>query len=66
MNPRLSGQHFSICCLLLFRLRAVSLCLQTYISKRNARARALSGDVRGHLRVSDVLLDGPRKERDCS
>ena len=27
------------------------------------RARALSGDARGHLRVSDVLLDGPRKKR---
>ena len=34
------------------------------------RALALSGEAfshaRGHLRVSGVLLDGPRKKRDCS
>ena len=28
-------------------------------------SRAFS-HARGHLRVSDVLLDGPRKKRDCS
>ena len=28
-------------------------------------SRAL-GHARGHLRVSGVLLDGPRKKRDCS
>ena len=34
-------------------------------SKDIARARAFS-HARGHLRVSGVLLDGPRKKRDCS
>ena len=33
--------------------------------KRVAPSRTLS-NARGHLRVSSVLLDGPRKKRDCS
>ena len=37
-------------------------------SKGSARARERSAfsHARGHLRVSGVLLDGPRKKRDCS
>ena len=38
-------------------------------SKGSARERVQSrafSHARGHLRVSRVLLDGPRKKRDCS
>ena len=37
-------------------------------SKGSARARerCAFSHARGHLRVSGVLLDGPRKKRDCS
>ena len=55
----------------LHRLRAVSLFLQIYLgewtrtSVEPLPSRAF-GHARGHLRVSGVLLDGPRKKRDCS
>ena len=32
--------------------------------KRGSQFRAFS-HARGHLRVSGVLVDGPRKKRDC-
>ena len=31
-----------------------------------ARERCAFSHARGHLRVSGVLLDGPRKKKDCS
>ena len=36
------------------------------VSKTGSGYPSAFSDARGHLRVSRVLLDGPRKKRDCS
>ena len=54
------------------RLRAVSLFLQREKRGRQPEKKKVPlpprafSHARGHLRVSGVLLDGPRKKRDCS
>ena len=55
------------------RLRAFSLFLQIQYGEwtrlralRDARNEGGSSHAVVHWRVSDVLLDGPRKKRDCS
>ena len=39
---------------------------ERWTREKRAAARRAFNHARGHLRVSGVLLDGPRKKRDCS
>ena len=60
--------HHRGCRLGLFTLRAVSLFFnaRANLERRRRETRETRAAARGHLRVSGVLLDGPRKKRDCS
>ena len=48
-----------------FSKGSVRACARNEGDTRETRAAAFS-HARGHLCVSGVLLDGPRKKRDCS
>ena len=59
--------------LFFFRFSKLGECTRVGVERRSretrekrAAARRAFSHARGNLRVSGVLLDGPRKKRDCS